>query len=231
MAFAQAGTDSFRRSNGGLLEPLETPALRWLATRAPVWVTPDRLTGVGFFGALIVFAGYALSPQHPTMVWLATAGLALNWLGDSLDGTLARFRGIQRPRYGFYLDNSIDVIEQFLLALGLALSGLLKPDLALLAIIVFYMMSILTLIRAVSGGDFTLSYAGFGPTELRAALGIINALAFFFPPQPFGGLGAWSSYPNLLVIVWIGATLVTFLISMITDLRKLAVEEPPCRWK
>jgi archaetidylinositol phosphate synthase len=227
MTSGQCGIDDIRRSNKGILEPLETPALRWLAARAPAWVTPDRLTGIGFFGALTVFVGYALAPLHPAMLWVTTVGLAANWLGDSLDGTLARFRGIERPRYGFYLDNSIDVLEQFLLALGLALSGVFEAKLALLTLIVFYMMSILTLIRASAGGEFTLSYFGFGPTELRAALAIINALVFFLPPQPIGALGAWSSYPNLLAIVWIGATLATFLFSMVKDLLTLAAEDPP----
>jgi phosphatidylglycerophosphate synthase len=229
MAFTQSGTDSIHRSNQGLLEPLETPALHWLAAHAPVWVTPDRLTGVGFFGAIIVFVGYVLVQMHPGWVWIATAGLAINWLGDSVDGTLARYRGIERPRFGYYLDNSIDVLEQLLVVLGLALSGILKSDLALLGLVVFFMMSILTLIRDKVVGEFMLAYNGIGLTELRVLFVIINAMVFFFPPQPFDLLGISTTYPNVLAMIWITAALITFVLSMVKDLRTLAVEDPPRR--
>jgi archaetidylinositol phosphate synthase len=223
----QGRVERVQRSNNGILEPFETPALRWLAARVPNWVTPNGLTAIGFLGALGVFASYALSASHPALLWLASAGLFMNWLGDSLDGTLARYRGIERPRYGFYLDNAIDVPEQLLLALGLALSGIFRVELAFLALIVFYMMSILTLIRAKTMGEFTLAYVGLGTTELRILIAVINALVFFFPPQPFSVLGLSTTYPNVLSTIWIVATFMTFLISMIEDLRKLAVEDPP----
>jgi phosphatidylglycerophosphate synthase len=160
-------------------------------------------------------------------VWLATVGLAINWLGDSVDGTLARYRGIERPRFGFYLDNSIDVLEQLLVVLGLALSGIFKSDLALLGLVVFFMMSILTLIRDKVIGEFLLAYNGIGLTELRVMFAIINAMVFFFPPQPFDLLGISTSYPNVLAMVWIAAALITFVVSMAKDLRMLAVEDPP----
>jgi archaetidylinositol phosphate synthase len=221
------GVERAERSNSGILEPFETPALRWLAARTPNWVTPNILTAIGFLGALGVFASYALSGGCPALLWLASVGLFINWLGDSLDGSLARFRAIERPRYGFYLDNAIDVPEQLLLALGLALSGIFRVELALLGLIAFYMMSILTLIRAKTVGEFTLAYVGLGTTELRLLIAVINTLVFFFPPKPFSILGASTTYPNVLSAVWIGATFMTFLISMIEDLRKLAVEDPP----
>jgi phosphatidylglycerophosphate synthase len=195
----------------------------------PPWVTPNYLTALGFLGAVIVFLSYALVPIHPGLVWLATAGLAINWLGDSVDGTLARYRGIERPRFGFYLDNSIDVLEQLLVVLGLALSGIFKSDLALLGLVVFFMMSILTLIRDKVMGEFTLAYNGIGLTELRVMFAIINAMVFFFPPQPFHLLGILTSYPNVLAIVWITGALVAFVVSMAKDLRMLAIEDPPHR--
>jgi len=227
MILGQRGVERVERSNSGILEPFETPALRWLAARTPNWVTPNVLTAIGFLGALGVFASYALSKGYPTLLWVASAGLFINWLGDSLDGTLARYRGIERPRYGFYLDNAIDVPEQLLLALGLAVSGIFRVELALLGLIAFYMMSILTLIRAKTVGEFTLAYVGLGTTELRLLIALINTLVFFFPPQPFNLLGLSTTYPNVLSAIWIVATFMTFLISMIEDLRKLAVEDPP----
>jgi archaetidylinositol phosphate synthase len=226
MILGQPGVERIQRSNSGILESFETPALQWLATRTPKWVTPDVLTAIGFLGALGVFASYALSADHPALLWFATAGLFINWLGDSLDGTLARYRGVERPRYGFYLDNAIDVPEQLLLALGLALSGIFRVELALLALIVFYMMSILTLIRSKTMGEFTLAYVGLGTTELRLLIAAINALVFFVPPEPFNVLGFSATYPNVLSAVWIVATFMTFSVSMVQDLRKLAVEDP-----
>ena len=227
MVTGQRDVEPALRSNSGILEPFETPALRWLAARAPNWVTPNLLTAIGFLGAVGVFVSYALAADHPALLWLASTGLAINWLGDSLDGTLARYRGIERPRFGFYLDNAIDVPEQLLLALGLAWSGIFRVELALLGLIAFYMMSILTLIRAKTVGEFTLAYAGLGTTELRLLIAMINALVFFVPPQPFSLLGLSTTYPNVMSAVWILATLTTFLISMVEDLRKLAVEDPP----
>ena len=107
-----------RRSNQGFLAPIESWALHLLASRMPAWVTPNYLTAFGFVGAIIVFLSYALVPSLPGLVWLATAGLAINWFGDSVDGTLARYRGIERPRFGYYLDNSLDVLEQLLVVLA-----------------------------------------------------------------------------------------------------------------
>src|SRR5580692_7458317 len=118
------GNGKSRRSNQGFLAPIESWALYRLAAHMPAWVTPNCLTALGFVGAVIVFVGYALVTFHSGLLWIATMGLAINWLGDSVDGTLARYRGIERPRFGFYLDNSIDVLEQLLIVLGLALSGI-----------------------------------------------------------------------------------------------------------
>ena len=105
-----------RRWNKGLLWPAERGALLWLAAHMPQWVTPDLLTGIGFLGAMVTFAGYAWSGTQPVLLWVATLGLAINWFGDSLDGTLARARKIERPRYGYYLDNAIDCLAALLLA-------------------------------------------------------------------------------------------------------------------
>jgi archaetidylinositol phosphate synthase len=223
----QNGNGKSRRSNQGFLAPIESRALDKLAAHMPAWVTPNRLTALGFVGAIIVFVSYALVPVHPGLVWIATAGLAINWLGDSVDGTLARYRGIERPRFGFYLDNSIDVLEQLLIVLGLALSGIFKSDLALLGLIAFLMMSILTLIRDKVVGEFRLDYGGIGLTELRVMIAIINAMVFFLPPEPFSLLAISTSYPNVLAMAWITATLITFVVSMAKDLRTLAVEDPP----
>jgi CDP-alcohol phosphatidyltransferase len=119
-------TSLLKRWNAGLVQPLERPALAWLATRMPHWVTPDRLTLVGIIGAIIVFLGYAWSGSHPALLWIATLGLAINRFGDSLDGTLARLRKIERPRYGYCLYNAIDCFLALPVAIGIGLCGYVR---------------------------------------------------------------------------------------------------------
>src|SRR5919198_5149184 len=100
------------RVNDILLGPLERPALQWLAAHMPAWITPDDCTLIGILGALLTLVSYGLSNLNPNFLWLASLGFFINWFGDSLDGTLARYRHIERPRYGYYIDHVIDVICQ-----------------------------------------------------------------------------------------------------------------------
>jgi archaetidylinositol phosphate synthase len=216
-----------QRTNNGWLEPLERPTLATLAAKMPSRISPDLLTAIGFAGSLITFAAYALSGWNAAWLWVASLGLIVNWFGDSLDGTLARYRKIERPRYGYFLDNAIDLVMQFLLAAGIALSGLIHGELCFLALSVFLMMSMLTLLRANISGVFQLSYGGFGPTEMRTMFIILNAVMYFFPPLPISVFGFEMTYPNWLSLTWSLVTLVTFLLSMLSDLRRLAVEDPP----
>jgi archaetidylinositol phosphate synthase len=213
------------RWNEGFFRPLERPALAWLATKLPRWVTPDQLTATGFVGALLVFVGYVASRTHPNFLWIASLGLVINWFGDSLDGTVARLRRIERPRYGYYLDNSIDCIAQLLLAVGIGLSGYVRFDLCLLALSAYLMVSVLSFLRANVSGVFQISYAAVGPTEVRVGFVVLNALLIIFPPDALN----WPlplSYPNLWSLAWSSAMLVTFLVSMIKQVRLLASEEP-----
>jgi archaetidylinositol phosphate synthase len=216
-----------RRTNTGWLEPLERPTLATLASKMPAWVTPDVLTGIGFVGSVVTFGGYALASQHPQWLWIASAGLLVNWFGDSLDGTLARYRKIERPRYGYFLDNAIDLVMQFLLAAGIAISGFIRSDLCFIALSVFLMMSVLSLLRANISGVFQLSYGGVGPTEMRVMFIMLNAVMYFFPPQPFSLLGLEMTYPSWLSLTWSSVALATFAFSMLSDIRRLAVEDPP----
>ena len=202
--------------------------MAWLAGNMPRWVTPDHLTGIGFAGALLVFIGYAVSGSRPDFLWVASLGLVINWFGDSLDGTVARLRRIERPRYGYYLDNSIDCIAQLLLAVGIGLSGYVRFDLCLLALVAYLMVSVLSFLRANVSGVFQISYAAVGPTEVRVGFIVLNALLIIFPPASL----QWPlplSYPNLWSLAWSSAMLVTFLVSMVKQVRALASEEPAPR--
>ncbi len=103
-----------QRVNDILLGPLERPALAWLAAHMPAWVSPDTLTGIGVLGAVIIFLSYSLSNVHSGFLWLASLGFVINWFGDSLDGTLARYRRCERPKYGYFIDHTVDAFNEFL---------------------------------------------------------------------------------------------------------------------
>jgi len=218
-----------RRWNKGLLWPAERGALLWLAAHMPQWVTPDLLTGIGFLGAMVTFAGYAWSGTQPVLLWVATLGLAINWFGDSLDGTLARARKIERPRYGYYLDNAIDCLAALLLAGGIALSGYVRADLCFLALAAYLMLSALTFLWANVSGVFVISYGAIGPTETRVGFMVINAILFFVPPSPFELAGISVKYSDLLSLAWSILMIATFVICAAKQARQLAVEEPAQR--
>ena len=114
------------RIQTSILNAAEKKVLVWLAQRQPKWMTSDILTAIGFFGALVIAAGYILVNQNVAFLWLASLGLVINWYGDSLDGTLARVRNTQRPVYGYYLDHTVDGINESLMFVGLGLSGIFR---------------------------------------------------------------------------------------------------------
>ena len=141
----------------------ERKVLAWLAVRLPAWVDSDHLTLLGFASMFCAGASYALAPWHPSALLLAVVFLALNWFGDSLDGTLARVRNRQRPRYGFYVDHMIDTFGGLFLMGGLGLSGFLDLRIAAGMFVTFLMLSIESYLAAHTVGIFRLSYGKFGP--------------------------------------------------------------------
>jgi phosphatidylglycerophosphate synthase len=159
----------------------EKKALLWLAARTPVWINSDHLTALGFAGNIAAGACYALAAREPMMLLGAVACLAVNWLGDSLDGTLARVRNRQRPRYGFYVDHVIDTFSAFFLMVGLALSGYIHPAIAMGMLVAFLMLSIEVYLASYTLKTFRLSYAKFGPTEIRILLAIGSVALLFWP--------------------------------------------------
>jgi archaetidylinositol phosphate synthase len=213
------------RHNDGWLAFPERRALAWLGARMPGFVSPDGLTALGFLGALLIFAGYVFAARAPAMLWLANAGLVVNWFGDSLDGTVARLRRIERPRYGFLLDQSVDVLEQLLVGVGLGLSGYIRLDIAAIGLAAYFMMSILTLLRAAVSRRFELAVGGIGLTELRCGFFALNVVLYLVPPRSVPIGIASLTYPNLLAILWIVSTLVSYVATLVADLRKLAREE------
>jgi archaetidylinositol phosphate synthase len=152
----------------------EKRILVWLAQRTPHWINSDHLTAIGFVSQCLVGLCYVLAKYSPKMLLAGVVCLGLNWLGDSLDGTLARARNRQRPRYGFYVDHITDTVAAFFLMGGLARSGYVHPLIALAMLIAFLMLSIESYLATYTLGKFHLSYWKFGPTEIRILLAAGN---------------------------------------------------------
>jgi len=166
----------------------EKRALAWFAARMPAWVGSDHLTALGFAAQIMVGVSYALSRYERRWLLWGIAFLAINWFGDSLDGTVARYRNRQRPRYGFYVDHVIDAIGSTVLMVGLALSGVMSPIIALALLIAFLLLAIEVYLATYTIGKFHLSFFNLGPTEIRILLAIGNiALYVRGPWARFGG--------------------------------------------
>ena len=170
-----------RRIQASFLANPEKRTLIWLAERTPGWVSSDHLTLLGFVGQILVGVFYALSRWNKYYVLAAIGGLAVNWLGDSLDGTLARVRQRQRPRYGFYVDHMVDSVGAVAMMSGLGLSGYMHAWIAIGLLVTFLALSIQSYLAAYSLGEFRLSFWSFGPTELRLLLAVGNLALLRWP--------------------------------------------------
>jgi archaetidylinositol phosphate synthase len=160
----------------------EKRALAWFAARMPDWVGADHLTVLGFLGQIMVGVSYALSRYDRIWLLWGILFLAINWFGDSLDGTVARFRNRQRPRYGFYVDHVIDAIGSTILMTGLALSGFMSPLIAMALLVAFLLLAIEVYLATYTIGSFHLSFFHLGPTELRIILAIGNVALYVRGP-------------------------------------------------
>jgi phosphatidylglycerophosphate synthase len=159
----------------------ERKALCWLAERTPRWINSDHLTLLGFIAQMLAGLSYALARWNSYALISVVVFIALNWLGDSLDGTLARVRNQQRPRYGFYVDHIIDTFGSAFLMIGLAVSGYLHWQVALAMLIAFLVLSVETYLATYTLNRFCLSHGIFGPTEIRILL-VVGTLRLMFAP-------------------------------------------------
>jgi archaetidylinositol phosphate synthase len=169
-----------------LVTAAEKRALAWFAAHVPAWVNSDHLTVLGFAAQLMVGASYALARYDRRWLLWGILFLAINWFGDSLDGTVARFRNRQRPRYGFYVDHVIDAAGSTVLMTGLALSGYMSPVIALALLVSFLLLAIEVYLATYTIGRFNLSFFQLGPTEIRIILAIGNIALFV--------RGPWASF-------------------------------------
>lgn len=169
------------RINQSLTAVLEKRALQWMARRAPRWLTSDQLTSLGLIAQVGAGAAYALSRDNHSFLLLVNLCLVLNWFGDSMDGTLARIRCQQRPRFGFYVDHMVDILGATALMCGLGLSGLAHWPVAVAMLIGFLLLSSESYLATYTLSRFQLSQGIFGPTEIRILL-IIGNLALLHSP-------------------------------------------------
>jgi phosphatidylglycerophosphate synthase len=185
---AEATTFQDARRELGVTGSLEKRVLLWLAARMPARVNSDHLTGLGFAAMLAAGAGYALSGHWPWLLLVVNVLLAVNWFGDSLDGTLARFRDRCRPRYGFYVDHMVDIFGALFLVGGLALSGYMSAGVAVGVLVSYLMMAIHVYLATYTLGVFKIAYGGLGGTELRLLLAAGNLVVMALPRVTVAGM-------------------------------------------
>ena len=205
----------------------ERQLLKWLAQRMPDWATPNMMTAVGAFGGVVAALGYILSNFGPWWLLLGCLGLFLHWFGDSLDGTLARMRSIERPKFGMFLDQCVDIATVTLIFFGLGWSPWVRFDVACLFIIGYLMLVSLTHLRSNVMGTYDIAYGGLGPTEGRLFLLSVTILMLIIPPIE---MHSWpvpmTSFDHIFIgmALW---TMVNFAIDARRTVKQLAVLEPP----
>ena len=178
---AEPGFKNAVRIQESFTARVEKKALTWMAERMPAWINSDHLTVLGTLGMVLAGASYFYARWNRLGLLLVISFLALNWFGDSLDGTLARVRNRQRPRYGFYVDHIVDAFGALALMLGLAFSGYVHASIAIGMLISFLLLSIEVHLATYTLGKFQMSYWKFGPTEIRILLAIGNVRLFLDP--------------------------------------------------
>lgn len=176
-------TEKDKRTNDILLGPLERPALAFFAKNMPKWVNSDMLTVLGLAGSVLAAVSYALvgtgAVKGNTWLWVASLGFVINWFGDSLDGTLARYRNMSRPNYGYYTDHAIDGITSLLIFGGIGLSGVARFDVAMVALSCWLLLMLQVFLKTHATGVFEMTSIKIGPTEVRVLAIILNTVVFF----------------------------------------------------
>ncbi len=213
------------RIQENLVARAERRVLNWLCARLPRRVTPDMLTATGMIGAVMVFAGYLGSNLDRDWLWVAVAGYVVHWFGDSLDGSLARFRSIERPRYGYFLDHSCDGFATTLLVVGIGLTPFVLLEVALVALAGYLLMSIHAFLSVRVLGELRLSYLNAGPTELRLVLIALTVAMYIAGPESpiIGYLNAFDLFVGGVGLGLIGL----FVLQTVRTARRLAEQEPP----
>jgi phosphatidylglycerophosphate synthase len=211
-----------RRELTFLLAEPERRLLRAIAARLPQWLTPDGLTALGMVGAVGAGVAYALSTWSAAWLWAASALLVVNWFGDSLDGTLARVRRAERPRYGYYLDHMVDAFSTAAIGAGIGLSPYVNLGVALAGVVAYLILSINIYLESQAFGVFRLGYSRIGPTEARIVLIVANAALALSGPS-----AAAVPIATGAVTALVAGMLVMVALRIGRNLTQLARLEPP----
>jgi archaetidylinositol phosphate synthase len=213
------------RLNGGLLARLERRVLEWIARRLPDRITPDHLSALGLGSMVVAGAAFAAFPWNTDVAaTTVVAALAANWLGDSLDGTVARVRCSERPRYGYYVDHVVDLAGTAFLFTGMSLSGLMNPLVALALLGAYLLVCAETYLATHATGVFRMSYISLGPTELRILLATGALKAAHGASVTIAGIGIRLFDAG--AVVAIAGLAVTFIASAARNTRALNRAEP-----
>ena len=212
------------RIQTSFLSSAEKKLLVAIAKRLPSWVSSDMLTFIGVIGSILMAVGYYFSNGNVAWLWLASAGLFVNWFGDSLDGTVARVRNAQRPIYGYYLDHTVDVLNEALMFIGAGLSPYLDMTAAVAAYIIYLALTLNVYVNVHLRSEFNLSFMGVGPTEFRLVLVVLNTILFFLGPSVAGS-------PVLTYISFAIPAILLFLyfVTIVKDARYFAKIDPPVK--
>ncbi|RMF80800.1 MAG: CDP-alcohol phosphatidyltransferase family protein [Chloroflexi bacterium] len=206
---------------------VERRILDYLVRVAPTWAGPGFFTTIGILGSLLIFISYYLTNLDSKFLLLVNLGIFLNWFGDSLDGSLARYRNISRPQYGYFVDHAVDVVSIFLTGLGLGLSPYLGLEVALLIVVGYLMMMLLVSLATFAHGVFRLSFGRVGPTEMRIVLMTINVALFalYNNSLPVLIVGMFSIID--LIALAVGLIMVaTFILATVSKLNELDRLDP-----
>jgi archaetidylinositol phosphate synthase len=217
------------REKAFLLASAEQRALHWLAARLPRRVLPDHMTLLGIVAAIGIAAAYVLSNESNGWLWVASGLLIVHWLGDSLDGTLARVRRIERPRYGYYLDHLVDALATACIGIGLGLSPHMLLAVGLVIVVAYLVLSINTYLETYAFGTFRLGYGRLGPTEVRLVLITLNTLLALGVGLGFEVAGLGMSVLDLIGLAIAGVMLAALAGRAWRNLRELAAAEPSGR--
>jgi phosphatidylglycerophosphate synthase len=213
------------RLHGSLLAAPEKRLLVWIAQRLPRGVNSDHLTSLALIAMAAAGAAFAAARYWPPALWVVVIALVVNWFGDSLDGTLARVRRVERPRCGFYVDHVLDIVGITLLLGGLACSGYMTPMISMAALVAYLLVSAEVFLATAAHGVFRMSFLWLGPTELRILLAVGTVALFNDPHVDLGALGRYQLFDVGGVIAGIG--LLTALVSAtIRNTRVLSRMEP-----
>jgi archaetidylinositol phosphate synthase len=219
------GVEAEREPNF-LFAPFEGRFLPWLAGRLPSRVLPDDLTALGVAAAFGICAAYQLTNESLAWLWVASALLVVQWLGDSLDGTLARVRGIQRPKYGFYLDHMVDAIATAAIGIGLGLSPFMLLSIGTLIVVAYLILSINVYLESYAFGRFSIGYGLIGPTEVRLILIALNTVVALGAGLDFVIADLQLTAFDVIGLAIAGTMIVLLVGRAVRNLRELARKEP-----